>query len=87
MSPGQPLPALVDKEGRIRVNAAVKSKLEGSKRCHRISSPPVSTCERDADQILEGKCVRLPEFKLQVRTAEFIRPLVPSVSRCHPPPT
>ena len=68
-------PALVDKEGRIRVNAAVKSKLEGSKRCHRISSPPVSTCERDADQILEGKCVRLPEFKLQVRTAEFIRPL------------
>ena len=75
---GPPLPALVDKEGRIRVNAAVKSKLEGSKRCHRISSPPVSTCEQDADQILEGKCVRLPEFKLQVRTAEFIRPLKPS---------
>ena len=77
---GPPLPALVDKEGRIRVNAAVKSKLEGSKRCHRISSPPVSTCERDADQILEGKCVRLPEFQLQVRTAEFIRPLEPSVT-------
>ena len=72
---GEPTPAVVDEEGRIRVNAAVGSKLEGSKRCHRISSPPVSTCERDADQILEGKCVRLPEFKLQVRTAEFIRPL------------
>ena len=70
-------PALVDKDGRIRVNAAVKSKLEGSKRCHRISSPPVSTCEQDADQILEGKCVRLPEFSLKVRTAEFIRPLDP----------
>ena len=70
-------PAVVDKEGRIRVNAAVGSKLEGAKRCHRISSPPVSTCEGDADQILEGKCVRLPEFKLQVRTAEFIRPLTP----------
>ena len=82
---GPALPALVDKEGRIRVNAAVKSKLEGSKRCHRISSPPVSTCERDADQILEGKCVRLPEFKLQVRTAEFIRPLVPSVTLPPPP--
>ena len=82
---GPPLPALVDKEGRIRVNAAVKSKLEGSKRCHRISSPPVSTCEQDADQILEGKCVRLPEFKLQVRTAEFIRPLVPSVTLPPPP--
>ena len=73
-------PALVDQEGRIRVNAAVKSKLEGSKRCHRISSPPVSTCERDADQILKGKCVRLPEFSLKVRTAEFIRPLTPSVT-------
>ena len=72
---GPPLPAVVDEEGRIRVNAAVKSKLEGAKRCHRISSPPVSTCEGDADQILKGKCVRLPEFKLQVRTAEFIRPL------------
>ena len=72
--------ALVDKEGRIRVNAAVKSKLEGSKRCHRISSPPVSTCERDADQILKGKCVRLPEFRLNVRTAEFIRPLNPKVA-------
>ena len=67
-------PALVDREGRIRVNAATASKLEGSKRCHRISSPPVSTCERDADQILQGKCVRLPEFKLNIRTAEFIRP-------------
>ena len=67
-------PALVDQEGRIRVNAAVGSKLEGSKRCHRISSPPVSTCERDADLILQGKCIRLPEFRLQVRTAEFIRP-------------
>ena len=67
-------PALVDQEGRIRVNAATASKLEGSKRCHRISSPPVSTCERDADQILQGKCVRLPEFKLNIRTAEFIRP-------------
>ena len=74
---GPPLPALVDKEGRIRVNAAVKSKLEGSKRCHRISSPPVSTCEGDADRILQGKCIRLPEFKLQVRTAEFIRPVDP----------
>ena len=72
---GPPLPAVVDEEGRIRVNAAVKSKLEGAKRCHRISSPPVSTCEGDADQILKGKCVRLPEFKLQVRTAEFIRPI------------
>ena len=74
---GPPLPALVDKEGRIRVNAAVRSKLEGSKRCHRISSPPVSTCEGDADRILQGKCIRLPEFKLQVRTAEFIRPKDP----------
>ena len=46
---GPPLASVVDQEGRIRVNAAVKSKLEGSKRCHRISSPPVSTCERDAD--------------------------------------
>ena len=71
-------PAVVDEEGRIRVNAAVKSKLEGAKRCHRISSPPVSTCEGDADQILKGKCVRLPEFKLQVRTAEFIRPMTPA---------
>ena len=68
-------PALVDQEGRIRVNAAVGSKLEGAKRCHRISSPPVSTCERDIDMILQGKCVRMPEFRLQVRTAEFIRPL------------
>ena len=75
---GPPLPALVDKEGRIRVNAAVRSKLEGSKRCHRISSPPVSTCEGDADQILQGKCIRLPEFKLQVRAAEFIRPSAPA---------
>ena len=76
---GPPPPALVDQEGRIRVNAAVQSKREGSKRCHRISSPPVSTCEGDSDLILQGKCLRLPEFRMQVRTVEFIRPLSPKV--------
>ena len=79
-------PALVDQEGRIRVNAAVQSKREGSKRCHRISSPPVSTCEGDSDLILQGKCLRLPEFRMQVRTAEFIRPLDPTVRPDPPDP-
>ena len=70
-------PALVDQEGRIRVNAAVVSKMEGARRCHRISSPPVSTCQQDADLIFQGKCARLPELKLNVHAAEFIRPPEP----------
>ena len=67
-------PVLIDEEGRLRVNAATSSKREGSKRCHRISSPVVSTCERDTDMIVQGECTRLPELRLSVRAAEFIRP-------------
>ena len=67
-------PVLVDEEGRLRVNAATSSKREGSQRCHRISSPVVSTCERDTDMIVQGECTRLPELRLNVRAAEFIRP-------------
>ena len=71
---GTPPPTVVGEDGRLRVNAASRSKQEGSDRCHRISSPPVTTCERSTDMIVQGKCVRLPEFKLRVQTAEFIRP-------------
>ena len=67
-------PVLIDEEGRLRVNAATASKREGSQRCHRISSPVVSTCERDTDMIVQGECTRLPELRLSVRAAEFIRP-------------
>ena len=67
-------PALVDRDGRIRVNAAQASKNAGSDRCHRISSPPTTTCERSADFIFQGRCTRLPEFKLKVRAAEFVKP-------------
>lgn len=67
-------PALVDREGRVRVNAAQASRDEGSARCHRISSPPVLTCERSSDFIFEGRCTRLPEFHLSVRAAEFLKP-------------
>ena len=71
---GTPPPTVVGEDGRLRVNAASRSKQEGSDRCHRISSPPVTTCERSTDMIVQGRCVRLPEFKLRVQTAEFIRP-------------
>ena len=67
-------PSLVDRDGRIRVNAAQVSKNAGSDRCHRISSPPTTTCERSADFIFQGRCTRLPEFKLKVRAAEFVKP-------------
>ena len=77
---GEAPPALVDEEGRIRINAASRSKLEGSERCHRISTPPVSDCEGDADIIIQGKCTRLPEYKLSVHHAEFIRPPAGGVS-------
>ena len=73
-------PALVDEDGRIRINAASRSKLEGSERCHRISTPPVSDCEGDADIIVQGRCTRLPEYKLSVHHAEFIRPPAGGVS-------
>ena len=65
---------MVDDEGRIRINAAVQSKAEGFERCHRVSRPPVSTCDRGADAVFEGQCLELPEMRLRVRNAEFIRP-------------
>ena len=65
---------MVDSEGRIRINAAAQSKAEGFERCHRVSRPPVSTCERSADAVFEGQCLELPEMRLSVRNAEFIRP-------------
>ena len=65
---------MVDSEGRIRINEAVQSKAEGFERCHQVSRPPVSTCERDADAVFEGQCLELPEMRLSVRNAEFIRP-------------
>ena len=71
---GSAPPSLVDREGRIRINAAQSSKNAGSDRCHRISSPPTMTCERSSDFIFQGRCTRLPEFKLKVRAAEFLRP-------------
>ena len=77
---GTPPPTVVGEDGRLRVNAASRSKQEGSDRCHRISSPPVTTCERSTDMIVQGRCVRLPEFKLRVQTAEFIRPPTDGVS-------
>ena len=77
---GTPPPTVVGEDGRLRVNAASRSKQEGSDRCHRISSPPVTTCERSTDMIVQGRCVRLPEFKLRVQMAEFIRPPTDGVS-------
>ncbi len=80
---------MVDSEGRIRINAASQSKAEGFERCHRVSRPPVSTCERDADAVFEGQCLELPEMRLQVRNAEFIRPTDPGLDyreyRVRPP--
>ena len=66
--------ALVDQFGRLRINAAVQSRSEGTSICHRVSTPRVSTCETGTDVIFQGRCVRLPEFKLRVASAEFIRP-------------
>ena len=70
-------PALVDREGRIRINVAETSRNAGSDLCHRIATPPTTTCERSSDFIFEGQCTRLPEFKMQVRAAEFVRPPSP----------
>ena len=65
---------LVDSEGRSRTNAAAESRAEGFERCHRVSRPPVSTCDRSADAVFEGQCLELPELRMRVRDAEFIRP-------------
>ena len=64
--------SLRDPEGRIRMNAASQSKLEGIEQCHEISTPSVSTCKRASDVVFEGACRSLPEMRLQVRDAEFI---------------
>ena len=70
---------MVDSEGRIRINAAAQSKAEGFERCHRVSRPPVSTCDRGTDAVFEGQCLELPEMRLRIRNAEFIRPLDPGL--------
>ncbi len=70
-------PTVVDQDGRLVVNAAVASREDGRSRCHRISSPEVSTCDAEADLIFRGECIRLPEFKLGIRKAEFVDPPSP----------
>ena len=65
---------LVDSEGRSRTNAAAESRAEGFERCHRVSRPPVSTCDRSSDAVFEGQCLELPELRMRVREAEFIDP-------------
>ena len=65
---------LVDEEGRLRVNSALKSRRDGEALCHKTSSPPATTCERTSDAIFEGSCHRLPEMRLSVEDAEFINP-------------
>ena len=71
---GPPPPALVDSEGRIRINAASASKQRGTERCHRIAAPIEATCERSVDIILDGLCTHLPKFKVVVRDADFLNP-------------
>ena len=70
---------LVDSEGRARTNAAAESRAEGFERCHRVSRPPVSTCDRSADAVFEGQCLELPELRMRVRNAEFIDPPGPGL--------
>ena len=70
---------LVDSEGRSRTNAAAESRAEGFERCHRVSRPPVSTCDRSADAVFEGQCLELPEMRMRVRNAEFIDPVNPGL--------
>ena len=72
---GPPQPALVDSEGRIRINAATASKQRGTERCHRISAPVEATCDRSVDIILDGLCTHLPKFKVVVRDADFLNPV------------
>ena len=71
---GPPPPALVDSEGRIRINSATSSRQEGTDRCHRISAPVESTCDRSVEIILEGVCTHLPQFEVFVRDAVFLQP-------------
>ena len=70
---------LVDSEGRTRINSAAQSRAEGFERCHRVSRPPVSTCDRGADAVFEGQCLELPEMRMRVRNAEFIDPEAPGI--------
>ena len=67
-------PSVVDRGGRLRINAATESRQDGKRRCDRIASPPATTCERSADFIFQGECTRLPEFRIKVRSAEFVDP-------------
>ena len=64
-------------EGRIRINSAQQSKLDGIEQCDEVSTPMISTCKRSSDAVFQGECVRLPELRLQVRDAEFIEPPPP----------
>ena len=69
--------SLRDGEGRIRLNSASQSKLDGIEECHEMSTPMISTCKRSADVVFEGVCTRLPELRLRVREADFITPPAP----------
>ncbi len=62
------------RDGRIRINSASQSKLDGIEQCDEVSTPMISTCKRSSDVVFQGECVRLPELRLQVRDAEFIEP-------------
>ena len=65
---------LRDREGRVRINSASQSKLDGIEECAEMSTPIISTCKRSADVVFEGVCTRLPELRLRVSDAEFITP-------------
>ena len=65
---------LRDMEGRVRLNSASQSKLDGIEQCDEMSTPMISTCKRSADVVFEGVCTRLPELRLRVSDAEFIKP-------------
>ena len=67
--------SLRDEEGRLKLNSASQSKLDGIEQCHEMSTPVISTCKRSADVVFAGVCTRLPELRLRIRDAEFITPL------------
>ena len=64
----------MDGEGRIVVNAAARSKREGSEECYKVAAPRVSTCDGGTDLIFKGYCANLPELKLTAVSQEFFDP-------------
>ena len=64
----------VGDDGGLVVIDAVASRVEGMKTCERVSTPVVPTCSLATDFISrEGECVDLPQMKVDVRRASFIR--------------